>query len=232
MTSRLKIILLVALLMFPQPAGAIVNAIRAGIETATDKPAAIAKEIEEVEQAVQKAQDLKVQIGSVRQKIQKIVKDISDISLEKILKSFVFPSLAGLLTGETTDDTIIETVSVEMRREPDFEVRYSELVGIASLERSEAKQVKTNSLYIRSAVELYGKAWMMRKDLLRETSPDDNLETIESVMQATQDMQLRSLRRWNKILEMQSYINDFKAMRIIINYPLYKELRDVQSKAN
>ena len=77
---------------------------------------------------------------------------------------------------------------------------------------TEAKKIQAtiNKNMGENAATLYGRTLVLRQELMNEENPEHSLETIQEALQASNEMVITSLRRWNKILEMQAYINEYK----------------------
>ena len=79
-----------------------------------------------------------------------------------------------------------------------------------SITEAKKLQATINKNMGENAATLYGRTLVLRQELMNEENPEHSLETIQEALQASNEMVITSLRRWNKILEMQAYINEYK----------------------
>lgn len=71
---------------------------------------------------------------------------------------------------------------------------------------------EVNKKAVKDVGRLFARAIILRQELMAEESPDTsdmNFETIKEAQDASNALLIQSAKRWNKILEIQSYVNEF-----------------------
>ena len=100
----------------------------------------------------------------------------------------------------------------------DVEKTYVRYEGDDTIVRARKLQNDLNKVMGENAALLYARTLILRQELLNEKNPEHSLETIEDALQASNDMVLLSMQRWNKILAMQAYINEYNNTVAIHNF--------------
>ena len=85
---------------------------------------------------------------------------------------------------------------------------------------TQAKKLKAaiNKEQAESMARLYARSLILRQELAEEKDKMPSLDTIDDAFEANNEVMIRSLRRWNKILEMQAHINHYKNTISVQNF--------------
>lgn len=138
-------------------------------------------------------------------------------------KTFVLDGVQNSTDGSKTDDEVAK----------DVEKTYVRYEGDDTIVRARKLQNDLNKVMGENAALLYARTLILRQELLNEKNPEHSLETIEDALQASNDMVLLSMQRWNKILAMQAYINEYNNTVAIHNFKREaEEEEDNEEEAN
>lgn len=199
--------------IFPMPAHADIEAISAVIKGS----------VSNVQTELTKLQDMKAAVddlqSSVMQGFNNVmdkVDEIQDVAQNPagLAPTNLLQGLQGGSDGSQTEDAAME----------DVKKTYNRVYGVdntITVARQKAAQI--NKLQGDSAARLFARSLILRQELADEENPDYKLDTIEDALKASAAMMLRSSRRWNKILEMQAYINEYKNSVVIQNFVIDKK---------
>lgn len=209
MNKRLKFnLVLLSGLLYALPAHADIEAIQATINATVVKAQAVLKQVQDIKTDVLKAKDEATQgFNSAK----KSISNIKDIKLDPkdFVKTAVMQGMKDNLDEKPNEDENIENVKGTYNRNWGEEHNNTTARELREAINKENQQ---------AAAELYARALILRQSLLDEKDYDDSLDTIEEAFEASKNMQLRSLARWEKIMSMQSYINAYKSVMQIQNY--------------
>jgi len=212
MRKYLKIWAFVLVLSAAMPAKADIEGVSAALEVVSNAKT----KAEEIQNEYRKLLDIKSLAMQTVSEINEGINKIKDVTKNPLgaVQTSVFEGLKGKVDGSGEAGVIVE----------DVKGNYSRVYG-AENAISTAKELNKsiNSLLGENAAILYARALILRQELLEEEDPDDNLETIESALKASSKMMVQSSRRWNKILEMQAYINEFKSTPGVQGFTLDEE---------
>ncbi len=193
------------------PANADIEAISATIKGAYTNVQAQLKTVQDASESVTKLKDTVVQsVTGIMDNVNDIVDTASNpTSLVGDVSTSVLGGLKDSLDGSKNEDELLEEVSKNYTREFGAENSITEAKNL---------QASLNENMGKNAAILFARTLVLRQDLMKEENPDHSLDTIDAALQASNEMVIKSLRRWNKILEMQAYINEYQNTREIQNF--------------
>lgn len=207
------ICLLLAACLLPCRAFADIELVQSGaLGPATTAQSKI-EQLQDLQESVSKLQETTMQgFDQINDKVGEI-KDVVENPLG-VGATMVMEGLQGDFDGSSTENESSEKVKET----------YNRVFGQDNnITIAKEKQAQINKLLGDSSARLYARALILRQDLLAEENPDDKLDTIQDALKATNAMMIQSSRRWNKILEMQAYINEYNNTLAIQNFTLEQE---------
>lgn len=203
-------------LVYAQLARADIDALKTTISETTKGVQQNIQEVQDLQTAVQDAKTAAQQgFDAAKTGLDNVVDTATNPqALAAAAAADVMQGMQGGADGSATDDEGIDNVKNT----------YNRAYGIDNnIKIAKELAAKINEMQGQSAARLYARALILRQDLLAEENPDDKLDTIEDALKASQSMLIQSSRRWNKILEMQAYINEYKNTVQIQNFTVYDE---------
>lgn len=211
MNKRLFIIFCLAVLGISLPARADIESISAAIKGGYTNVQAQLKTVQDAADSVTKLKDTAVQgVTGIMGNVNEIIDTATNpTSLLGDVKTSVMGGLKDALDGSKNEDEQIENVTENYTREFGAE---------NSITKAKKLQAAINKNMGENAATLYGRTLVLRQELMNEENPEHSLDTIQEALQASNEMVLLSMRRWNKILEMQAYINEYKNSIAIQNF--------------
>ncbi len=199
--------------MLPIPAHADIEAVSAVIKGSVSNVQTELTKLQDMKAAVDDLQSSVMQgFNGVKDKvneIQDVVQNPVGLAPTNLLQG-----MHGISDGSETEDVAIEEVKAT----------YNRVYGVdntITVARQKAAQI--NKIQGDSAARLFARSLILRQELAEEENPDFKLDTIEDALKASASMMIQSSRRWNKILEMQAYINEYKNSVVIQNFVIDKE---------
>ncbi len=214
MKKYLKILAFVLVLSAAMPARADIEAVSAALKAGVSNVQSELEKLQDLQRQIQDAGAMaKQQIANVEKGINQI-KDATENPFEAV-QTAVFEGMKNKVDGSGNEDAIVDDVKANYNRVYGAE----NAISIAK-ERKKA----INALLGQNAATLYARALVLRQELMAEENPDDNLDSIQNALQASAKMMIQSSRRWNKILEMQAYINEFKSTTAVQGFTLDEEV--------
>lgn len=201
------------IVMLPIPAHADIEAVSAVIKGSVSNVQTELTKLQDMKAAVDDLQSSVMQgFNGVKDKvneIQDVVQNPVGLAPTNLLQG-----MHGISDGSETEDVAIEEVKAT----------YNRVYGVdntITVARQKAAQI--NKIQGDSAARLFARSLILRQELAEEENPDFKLDTIEDALKASASMMIQSSRRWNKILEMQAYINEYKNSVVIQNFVIDKE---------
>lgn len=194
--------------LLPSVANADIEAVSATIKgTVTNAQTEITK-LQDMQKSLT---DLNSSVQQGFNEVKNNVGQIVDVSSDPtgLTTTVVMQGVQSITDGSAGEDEAIENVKTTYNRQFGVENNITIAKELAA---------KINQMQGESAARLYARALVLRQELMDEENPDDDLETIEQALRASGAMILQSARRWNKILEMQAYINEYKNSLAIQNF--------------
>lgn len=88
----------------------------------------------------------------------------------------------------------------------------------ATVEEREELNAKIIRLIGEKAAELFAKSLVLRQELIAEEDPEEEFGTIQEYMKASNAMMVQSAKRWNKILEMESVLQEFNNIGVLVGF--------------
>ncbi len=214
MKKYLKILAFVLVLSAAMPARADIEAVSAALKAGVSNVQSELEKLQDLQRQIQDAGAMaKQQIANVEKGINQI-KDATENPFEAV-QTAVFEGMKNKVDGSGNEDAIVDDVKANYNRVYGAE----NAISIAK-ERKKA----INALLGQNAATLYARALVLRQELMAEENPNDNLDSIQNALQASAKMMIQSSRRWNKILEMQAYINEFKSTTAVQGFTLDEEV--------
>lgn len=183
-----------------------------------DAVAGIASTLQNVQAQYEQVQTLQESVTTLKDTVTQgvggvldNVKEFTDIATNPgdFVKSTVMGGVDELMKGSKDDSEAAEDVKKTYNRQFGEE---------NNIEKSKKLQATINKNLGENVARLYGRTLVMRQELLAEKNPKHSLKTIDKAMRASTDMMLTSMKRWNRILEMQAYINEYKNSIAIQNF--------------
>ncbi len=203
MNKLFLIILCIIGLGITLPAQADIESISAAIKGGYTNVQAQLKTVQDAADSVTKLKDTAIQgVTGIMGNINEIVDTATNpTSLIGDVKTSVMGGLKDAFDGSKNEDELVENVTEN----------YTRVFGAEnSITEAKKLQATINKNMGENAATLYGRTLVLRQELMNEENPEHSLETIQEALQASNEMVITSLRRWNKILEMQAYINEYK----------------------
>ena len=168
-------------------------------------------EYKKVQDAASAADDLKNTVTQGVNGIKSNIEEIADVVKDPLsmVTTTVLGGMQDKVDGSATDDEGIDNVKETYNR------TFGEENNI-----TKAKQLRAalNKEQGENLARLYARALILRQELAEEKDADVSLDTISGALEANSSIQIQSLKRWNKILEMQAYINGYKNTMAIQNF--------------
>lgn len=212
--------MVVAVCLVSSAAYADIEAVSATIKGTVSK---VQTEYKKAQDMLESANKLKDSATQGFDKVKNNIDGIKNMATNpaSLVSTSVLGGMKDKIDGSVTEDVGIENVKSTYNR------TYGELNNITKAKKLRASINKEQG---ESLARLYARTLVMRQDLAAEKDPDYALDTISDALTASGAMQLQSLRRWNKILEMQAYINNYKNAVAIQNFVNKNE--DTEGGAN
>lgn len=79
---------------------------------------------------------------------------------------------------------------------------------------------------------LFARSLVLRQELMAEENPAEDFETIKEAQAASTALLIKSAQRWNKILEIQAYTDEFQGSKRMQNFKLDEEEADEEGNGN
>lgn len=206
-TDIRKILLFCLVLAYSNPVCADIDFI-AAVESAMENVQMNYGQVQKVQEAATTLQDTVMQgVGGVVGNVTELADTVTNPG--DLVKSTVMGGVNDLMKGSKSDSDAAE----------DVKKTYNRTFGEANnIEKSKKLQATINKNLGENAARLFARTLVMRQELMAEKNPKHKLKTIDDAMKASIDMELISMKRWNRILEMQSYINEYKNSVAIQNF--------------
>ena len=203
----------ISMLSFVGSARADIEPINTVVQYAVAVPAQIQKQYQDVADVVSKAKNLYL-MG--RDKVNEIKKKIEDIKEDPlgVLKTGVMEGLKNKGGGQDGGEVEIEAERADRVKEV-YNRGFGMIDNIA-VQKELNKQVNKEKL--KNAAVLFARSLLKRQELREEETEEPSLETVALAQKASNDINLRSFKRWNTILETQAYITSGKYLVKVQNY--------------
>ncbi len=210
MKNKIGFILYSALFCFAavSPVSADIELVSPALKGGITKVQAVVKQGQDVVEAGNKLKDATVQgFQGIKDNIEEIV-DFATNPTE-LVKTTVMGAMSDKVDGSANEDEGIENVKET----------YNRVFG-AENNITQAKKLKAaiNKEQAESMARLYARSLILRQELAEEKDKMPSLDTIDDAFEANNEVMIRSLRRWNKILEMQAHINHYKNTISVQNF--------------
>ena len=201
------------MLSFVGSARADIEPINTVVQYAVAVPAQIQKQYQDVADVVSKAKNLYL-MG--RDKVNEIKDKIEDIKEDPlgVLKTGVMEGLKNKGGGQDGGEVEIEAERADRVKEV-YNRGFGMIDNIA-VQKELNKQVNKEKL--KNAAVLFARSLLKRQELREEETEEPSLETVALAQKASNDINLRSFKRWNTILETQAYITSGKYLVKVQNY--------------
>lgn len=203
----------ISMLSFVGSARADIEPINTVVQYAVAVPAQIQKQYQDVADVVSKAKNLYL-MG--RDKVNEIKDKIEDIKEDPlgVLKTGVMEGLKNKGGGQDGGEVEIEAERADRVKEV-YNRGFGMIDNIA-VQKELNKQVNKEKL--KNAAVLFARSLLKRQELREEETEEPSLETVALAQKASNDINLRSFKRWNTILETQAYITSGKYLVKVQNY--------------
>lgn len=203
----------ISMLSFVGSARADIEPINTVVQYAVAVPAQIQKQYQDVADVVSKAKNLYL-MG--RDKVNEIKNKIEDIKEDPlgVLKTGVMEGLKNKGGGQDGGEVEIEAERADRVKEV-YNRGFGMIDNIA-VQKELNKQVNKEKL--KNAAVLFARSLLKRQELREEETEEPSLETVALAQKASNDINLRSFKRWNTILETQAYITSGKYLVKVQNY--------------
>ena len=205
------VFLLIITIGWAFPTKADIEPISATIKGGIENVQTQVKSVQDAAESVKKLTDTAVQgVKGVVDNVDEIV-DVATDPLAAVapVATSVMGGMQDKVDGSQNEDELIEDVTQNYTRE---------FGADNSITEAKKLQAAINKNLGENVATLYARTLVLRQELMKEETPDPSLETITDALDASTEVTLTSLRRWNKILEMQAYINEFKNSLEIQNF--------------
>lgn len=197
--------------MMPHKAKADIEAIQALITSLGDKVEGAKEKILKVKSTKLKADELSANASKYKEKAEKTAKDakekankiknkatggikgLSGKELSNQAENTEFAGLDGTFDGTKEDDEMEEAIVDALVRKP----------GADSVTSQKELSAALNQKMGTDAAEMYGKAFVLRQDLAKETDEYKKPEAVDEAIKVYEDVKIKSMKRWNSILEME-----------------------------
>ena len=196
-------------LCLPRPVRADIEAVIGGMQATVINVQANAKTVQDASESVTKLKDTVAQgVTGVMDNVNEIKEVATNPALiagavtDAVggIKTKVLGGLQGAVDGSQNEDELIENVTENYTRE---------FGADNSITKAKKLQAAINKNLGENAAILYARVLVLRQEMMREKNPDHSLENIQETLKANNEILLQSLRRWNKILEMQAAMNEY-----------------------
>lgn len=162
-----------------------------------------------ISQGADLAKQAQQTVGNVVDQVD-VAKDMATDALGSLnitsVVSKVAPAVANALKGKDTEK-VAGAIQDSYSRKTD-----------EGIEAAQVKQEATNTELIDTSATLFAKAMVLRQKLNDEEIPDPDLETEIGSLSASVSTMVQSMRRWNEILKMQAYVNNYDSFLENQNY--------------
>lgn len=196
------------LLVYSFPALADIELVSPVLKGGITKVQAVIKQGQDVVEAGNKLKDATVQgFQGVKGNIEGIIDVVNDPM--SLINTTVMGGMSDKIDGSVNEDEGIDNVKET----------YNRTFG-AENNITIAKKLKAaiNKEQAESMARLYARSLILRQELSEEKDDIPSLDTIDKAFSANNEIMIQSLRRWNKILEMQAYINHYKNTMAVQNF--------------
>lgn len=203
----------ISMLAFIGSARADIEPINVVVQNAVAVPAQIQKQYQDVKDVVSKAKNLYL-MG--RDKVNEAIDKIEDIKEDPlgVLKTGVMEGMKNKGSGTSGGEVEIEADRADRVKE-NYNRGFGMINNIA-IQKELNKQVNKEKL--KNAAVLFARSLLKRQELREEETEEPSLETVALAQKASNDIALRSFKRWNTILETQAYITSGKYLVEVQNY--------------
>lgn len=203
----------ISIFSFIGSARADIEPINVVVQNAVAVPAQIQKQYQDIQDVVSKTKNLYL-MG--RDKVNAAIDKIEDIKEDPlgVLKTGVMKGMENKGSGTSGGEVEIEADRADRVKE-NYNRGFGMIDNIA-VQKELNKQVNKEKL--KNAAVLFARSLLKRQELREEETEEPSLETVALAQKASNDIALRSFKRWNTILETQAYITSGKYLVKVQNY--------------
>ena len=194
----------------------------------------VRKIVDVLDQATQAADTLETEKAKVTQELKKSVTGFDKKNLTEIYKKAKKlveqakelasdPLGAGMQIAQMLQEKLKDDEQASDEEKAEVVKKMYSRTKDSSIDMAQEQQKATNLLLIANTSSLFAKAMVLRQKINDEETDAPTLETEEDAMRASTAIQLNSMERWNEIMKMQSYINNYNSFLENQNYALDEE---------